>query len=820
MFKSIKLIIVLLFAVTLFACGNNDSASLDGNTTPNSGSNQNGTLQTASIQGNAVKGPIGGAEVKLFYFNKNGSENEIVATNAPVMTSTFGSFDFKVNTEDLQNLQSPLILKTTGGVMGTLPAPELETVIADPETLRTAGETLWQHMSTASSVAARMLTYRVQREQAVPSTSEAQDCISKVEQALDVDLDQDPSDVTQSVAMLNQSVDENLDLLGTPENNDAVPEFIDYLASNINSSSGMLDENMDDPENHGEDMEADFEGFGHGRLNDLFPKGPSRFLHLRVRVDKETILADGVDAATIRIKLTNGRGRPVADGAQIDLALIAGDGTLSDTSPATTHGVAQVTFKSATAGEALIQASYGLENGNTLIQEIAIQVVDTSASAAPVASAGSDQNVLTGSTVALDGSQSSDLNNDQLTYAWTLSTPGGSAATLSDPTAIKPTFTADVDGTYIAELVVNDGSLDSNPDTVTVTATTSNAAPVANAGPDQNITTGSPVTLDGTGSSDADNDPLIFAWTLVSKPNGSSAALSDTTVANPTFSADADGTYVVQLVVNDGSQSSAPDTVTITAATANSAPVAHAGPDQNVATGSPVSLDGSGSSDADNDPLTYAWTLVSKPSGSSAALSGATAAKPTFTADIDGSYVVRLVVNDGTVNSSPDTVTITAATTNSAPVANAGPDQSVTDGSTVTLDGSGSSDADNDWLTYSWTFVSRPSGSSAALSNADQFNPTFTADAAGTYVVRLVVNDGSVNSGPDTVSITATAGSLDGQVLFSTYCGGCHVASSMTWVSASRIEQQLAPSHHGRTLSTIGGSAGAQAIANYLNSLP
>ena len=92
----------------------------------------------------------------------------------------------------------------------------------------------------------------------------------------------------------------------------------------------------------------------------------------------------------------------------------------------------------------------------------------------------------------------------------------------------------------------------------------------------------------------------------------------------------------------------------------NSAPVASAGPDQNVTTDALVALDGSGSTDADGDTLTYSWSFVSLPTGSTAELSDTTVVNPTFTPDLDGSYVVQLIVNDGTVDSTPDTVTVTA----------------------------------------------------------------------------------------------------------------------------------------------------------------
>ena len=101
---------------------------------------------------------------------------------------------------------------------------------------------------------------------------------------------------------------------------------------------------------------------------------------------------------------------------------------------------------------------------------------------------------------------------------------------------------------------------------------------------------------------------------------------------------------------------------------------------------------------------------------------------PTFTVDLAGDYVVQLIVNDGTVNSAPDSVIIT--TNNVAPVADAGPDQGgKAPGSLVTLNGSGSSDANGDPLTYSWS-LSKPTGSAAILANPTSVSPTFTVDRA------------------------------------------------------------------------------------------
>ena len=77
-----------------------------------------------------------------------------------------------------------------------------------------------------------------------------------------------------------------------------------------------------------------------------------------------------------------------------------------------------------------------------------------------------------------------------MTYSWTLtSKPVGSVAVLAGATSSAPTFTGDSVGTYVATLLVNHGKVNSSQATVTVTATVANAAPVANAGHAQNVTT-------------------------------------------------------------------------------------------------------------------------------------------------------------------------------------------------------------------------------------------------------------------------------------------------------------------------------------------
>ena len=93
----------------------------------------------------------------------------------------------------------------------------------------------------------------------------------------------------------------------------------------------------------------------------------------------------------------------------------------------------------------------------------------------------------------------------------------------------------------------------------------------------------------------------------------------------------------------------------------NKAPVSNPGGAQSAKTGAAITLDGSGSTDAEGDALNYAWTLESKPAASTVTLTGSTSAAPTFTPDMSGTYVASLVVNDGKANSEPATVTITVS---------------------------------------------------------------------------------------------------------------------------------------------------------------
>ena len=191
----------------------------------------------------------------------------------------------------------------------------------------------------------------------------------------------------------------------------------------------------------------------------------------------------------------------------------------------------------------------------------------------------------------------------------------------------------------------------------------------------------------------------------------------------------------------------------------NSAPVADAGPDQTVTAGDTVTLQGSGA-DAENDSLTYSWSQTGAPS---VELRNANHAAASFIApaiDADTLLTFTLSVTDSGGLTGSDTVTVTVQPKppepppNSPPTADAGRDQTVTAGDTVTLQGSGT-DAEDDSLIYSWSQTG--GGPPVELRNANQAAASFIApavDADTMLTFTLSVTDSGGLSGADTVTVT------------------------------------------------------------------
>jgi hypothetical protein len=366
-----------------------------------------------------------------------------------------------------------------------------------------------------------------------------------------------------------------------------------------------------------------------------------------------------------------------------------------------------------------------------------------------VANAGLDQSVQLNDVVTLDGSNSSDLDGDTLGFNWIIvQKPTGSSAELSALNIVNPTITIDVEGIYIAELTVDDRFEVSSPDQVLLNV--DNVPPVANAGADLVAQLNDRITLDGSGSHDANGDLLSYQWRFVGRPVGSSAALSIQLGVKPSFTVDVAGEYILELTTWDGLENSDPDTVIVTVN--NSTPVANAGADLPANVGQIITLNGGDSSDLNGDVLSYRWSLLGRPDESTAQLSNPYTETPQFQVDKQGGYILQLIVNDGTVDSSPDIIIVRVGNVKSIAYASLDSKGVLFTGDEVFLDGYGY-DPDGDSITYQWRFSNTPDGSAALLQNANSNYSSFTLDQPGTYVVQLTVNDGQLDSSPASVFV-------------------------------------------------------------------
>jgi hypothetical protein len=195
-------------------------------------------------------------------------------------------------------------------------------------------------------------------------------------------------------------------------------------------------------------------------------------------------------------------------------------------------------------------------------------------------------------------------------------------------------------------------------------------------------------------------------------------------------------------------------------------PIADAGPDQTVDEGVVVTLDGSNSTDPNDGISSYLWEQTE---GIEVTLSASTAVQPTFTAPEDvaaggESLTFQLTVTDNEgLPPTTDTCIVNVTWNNIPPTADAGPDQTVDEGETVTLDGSNSTDPDVTIASYLWT---QTGGTPVTLSDTTDAMPTFVAlpvDVSGeTLTFQLTVKDNGGLEGSDEVLVTVNDNGITG----------------------------------------------------------
>ena len=291
----------------------------------------------------------------------------------------------------------------------------------------------------------------------------------------------------------------------------------------------------------------------------------------------------------------------------------------------------------------------------------------------------------------------------------------------------------------------------------------SNQPPIANAGKSQVIESPSNRTvLDGSASRDADGDIKSYKWSQVSGPSPASILDPRTDTTNVTTLTR--GVYKFELVVTDNKGAKARDTVTVTvnkSTTANQnpnkLPVANAGSNVTIALPTnKVTLKGSGY-DNDGTVSFYQWDKISGPVCD---IEDPSQPQTEVTGLSQGIYVFELLIKDNKGAKGKDTVTITVKKANDAnkpnqlPVANAGPNVTITlPINKVTLKGNGS-DNDGTVASYQWDQISGPN---CNIKNPDQANTVVDNLSEGAYVFELVIRDNQNGVARDTVQLIVKA---------------------------------------------------------------
>ncbi len=399
-----------------------------------------------------------------------------------------------------------------------------------------------------------------------------------------------------------------------------------------------------------------------------------------------------------------------------------------------------------------------------------------SANNPPTVNAGTDQSVVFPASATLSGSVSDD-NSANPYRVWT-KTSGPGTVTFSSPSSNSPLATFSGVGVYVLRLTANDGFLESFDEvTVTVNSQT-NTAPTASAGSDRSVTgsTGPFVfTINNTASVYDDGLPnppgsVTQTWTKVSGPGTVTFTPSNTTL-RPTVSLSLAGTYVLRLTASD-SVLSDDDEMTVTVNQPNNTPTVDAGPNRTIYSyqTNSASLDGTVNDDGLPNPpgaLATTWTKVSGPG--TVTFANASSVDTTATFSQAGTYGLRLTVSDGSLSAN-DTMTV-FYWQNNPPTANAGPDQNLSFPQAPAIVPLSPSASNPDGLPvggqlhFDWIKVSGPGNATFSNSGGTwppNSSPSVTLSQFGSYILRLLISDGSTSLGglssSDDVAITISSG--------------------------------------------------------------
>ncbi|ODB35634.1 hypothetical protein BB427_03270 [Pseudoalteromonas sp. BMB] len=400
----------------------------------------------------------------------------------------------------------------------------------------------------------------------------------------------------------------------------------------------------------------------------------------------------------------------------------------------------ELVFELAEADEYVLSLIASDGKKNSVPSELVIKLQD---SVAVVAQAGRDLTVKKGQIVSLDGTNSYAVEGVLTSYEWRIvEQPANSTARIFKYKKAKTSFVPDVVGQYVVELTVKKATGESAKDVITITsdALEINSPPVVVLKKSKAKLEPNEVTFfDASESYDPDRfDRLSFLWEITAQPDGAKASLSDIKGAQTSFSAETLGTYEITVSVADSNGATSTAAYALSVTTENLPPVVSLGDEMFIPLESNELVCAS-CYDPEGQLLAYQWRLISRPELSEGYIAFPTEEKAQLTPDVEGAYVVALTVSDGQ-NEATSNTQIFNVSGNHKPVAHISGPKTAYVNQPIELDGTKSSDPNNDTLTYEWQFIE--AASDVEIVVKDNGTASFTPTTLGNYIVSLRVNDG------------------------------------------------------------------------------
>jgi hypothetical protein len=370
--------------------------------------------------------------------------------------------------------------------------------------------------------------------------------------------------------------------------------------------------------------------------------------------------------------------------------------------------------------------------------------------------------------VDISGELSTDANGDKITYQWSVLDSKGVDVILTESEKVKLAFTPQYYGTYTITLTVSDSELTHQSSTQLVVEPETHNLPKISVSYNQINKVGAVSWFNAEQSEPSTGQQLSYHWSLVTTAENSQATLANVDKSKAYLIADVVGEYQVMLVItNSENQLTSSETfvLTIDQVATNSTPVAVINSLRaTYAQNEKISLNGSASYDVDNHELSYQWAIEKEPENSESSLVASNSPFAEFTASAIGEYQLKLTVSDGDLTDDT-TQAFTIDSNNTAPVANAGEDQTLKINTETSLNGLGSFDTEGQNLSYQWALVSKPNSSKYEQLETDIAEIMFSPDIVGNYVFSLVVFDGVSYSEADLITVEVFANQLPVAIL-------------------------------------------------------